>query len=87
MVDTTIHVSDVLVLLGALGTLIAWTGRLLVRAVRSKVHAIETTIQQHSDRIATLEETTEMHEAVLKRLGWSRDRPVFASPKHGESTS
>jgi len=75
MVDTTFHVSDILTIGGGVSLVATWVGRRVIRAIRSRIHGFDAAIEDHGHRITTLEETVVLHESVLNRLGWHRDRP------------
>ena len=79
-IDTTFHISDLLVMGGGLATVITFAARAITRAVQHKIAVIDrrladhsTELVEHTRRIGDVEMTVVQHESALNTLGFHRD--------------
>jgi hypothetical protein len=83
-IDTTFHISDLLVMGGALCTAIGFAARRITRAVQHKIADIDRRIKDHGEklvdhgrRIGDMETSVGQHEAALKKLGFHRENGSY----------
>lgn len=83
-IDTTFHISDLLVMAGALSTVIGFGARAITRAVKHKIAVIDrrlddhgNTLQEHKRRIGDVETNVAHHADALRRLGFHRDEQGY----------
>lgn len=66
--DTTIRITDILTIVGAVSAIVLWTGRRIINAIK-RLDGFDTTIAKHGERLTQLESTVDRHGTVLAGRG------------------